>query len=350
MSESAIGAAAILSALRERPGEPISGEAISDRLGVSRAQVWKHVGALRRRGYAIEGEPGGGYRLIGAPDRLYAEEVQHGLSTRWLARAYEHLETTDSTNRVAFDRARAGAAAGTAIVAETQSAGRGRLGRAFFSPPHTNLYTSLVLRPSCSIADAPTLILAAAIAVADAVAEILGDRELVAIKWPNDVLIRGRKTSGILMESSTEGTRIAFAVLGIGVNLNVERALFPDEFRAHATSLAAELGRPVDRADFTRRLFAHLEDSLDAHAAQGFESLRPRFEAYFRMAGAEIRVEELGGKQIAARALGIAANGALEIEVLEGPRSGETMRVLAGDVTLAKPLASDQTRGGRETS
>lgn len=337
MSDAGPGSAAILAALREGPGEPVSGEALSDRLGVSRAQVWKHVGALRKRGYAIEGEPGGGYRLLGAPDRLYAEEVRSGLTTRWLAQAYEHLETTDSTNRIAFDRGRSGAPAGTTIVAEAQTAGRGRLGRPFFSPPHRNLYTSIVLRPTCSIADAPTLILGAAVAVADTVAAFVGDPDAVAIKWPNDVLIRGRKTSGILMESSAEGTRIAFAVLGIGVNLNVDRESFPDDFRALATSVASEIGRPIDRAAFARQLFESLEQVLDTHALRGFEVLRPRFESYFRMAGSAVTIEEIGGQRIAGIARGIAENGALEIEVQTGGRTGEVIRVLAGDVTLAKP-------------
>lgn len=337
MSGAAGGATAVLSALRASPASALSGELLSERLGVSRAQIWKHVEALRKRGYGIEGEPGGGYRLQAAPDRLYPEEILPELATRWLGRHYEHLETTDSTNRLAFELGRTGAPHGAAVVAEAQSAGRGRLGRSFYSPPHANLYTSIVLRPSCSIADAPTLILGAAVAVADTVAAFVGDREAVAIKWPNDVLVRGRKTSGILMESSTEGARIAFAVLGIGVNLNVDRELFPDDFRTLATSLASELGQPVDRAAFTRALFLALERELDAHAAGGFESIRPRFEGYFRMAGTRVAVDELAGRRIEGRARGIAANGALEIEVESGERSGEIVQVLAGDVTLAKP-------------
>lgn len=337
MSAATSGATAVLAALRSSPERALSGELLSERLGVSRAQVWKHVEALRKRGYGIEGEPGGGYRLQSAPDRLYPEEIQPALATRWLARRYEHLETTDSTNRVAFELGRTGAEHGATVVAEAQSAGRGRLGRAFYSPPHANLYTSIVLRPTCSIADAPTLILGAAVAVAETVAAFMDDREAVAIKWPNDVLVRGRKTSGILMESSTEGARIAFAVLGIGVNLNVDREQFPDDFRALATSLSSELGRPVDRAAFVRALFEALERELDAHAAGGFESIRPRFEGFFRMAGARIAVDELAGRRIEGVARGIASNGALEIEVESGPRSGEILQVMAGDVTLAKP-------------
>jgi BirA family biotin operon repressor/biotin-[acetyl-CoA-carboxylase] ligase len=336
MTEGISGARAILAALRQSGEQSLSGEALSGALGVSRAQVWKHVGNLRRRGYTIEGERGGGYRLAGIPDRLYAEEVQHGLKTRWLGQHYEHLDDTDSTNRVAFEQGRAGAASGTAVVAEAQQAGRGRLGRSFYSPPNQNLYTSILLRPEGSIAQAPTLILGAAIAVAETVAEWLDAPERVEIKWPNDVLIDRRKTSGILMESAAEGTRLAFAVLGIGVNLNVDRETFPDEFRIHATSVASESGRPVDRIAFTRRLFEHLETWLDRHAEGGFEAIRPRFESYFKMAGEPVGVDELGGGRTRGIARGIAPDGALELEVTEGPRAGERLRVMAGDVTLAK--------------
>ena len=351
MTQNPTGANAVLAALRDRQkqpdqanqeGEPLSGEALSIALDVTRAQIWKHVGALRKRGYEIDGEPGGGYRLSGIPDRLYAEEIQSGLSSKWLAQRIEHLEETDSTNRVAFDLGREGAPAGTVVIAESQSAGRGRLGRSFFSPPYQNLYSSTVLRPTGSISDTPTLILGAAVAVAETVAEFLGDESVVEIKWPNDVLIRRRKTSGILMESSAEGTRIAFAVLGIGINLNVDREIFPDEFKPFATSLSSELGHPVDRIAFSRRLFENLEIQLDLHASGGFDALRPRFESFFRMRGLPVGVEEMGGGRIDGVALGIAPNGALEVELSEGDRAGETVRVMAGDVTLAKPVPNER--------
>ena len=284
MSPSSTGPSKILAALREHADAALSGEALSVRLGISRAQVWKHVGVLRKRGYEIDGEPGGGYRLRSIPDRLYAQEIQLGLDTGWLAQRIEHLEETESTNQLAFDLGRDGAPAGTTVIAESQTAGRGRLGRSFFSPAHQNLYTSILLRPTGSISDTPTLILAAAVAVADTVAEFVGDESAVEIKWPNDVMIRRRKTSGILMESSAEGTRISFAVLGIGINLNVDREIFPEEFRRLATSLSSELGHPVDRIAFARRLFENLEMQLDRHARGGFDAVRPRFESFFRIA------------------------------------------------------------------
>lgn len=325
------GAARVLEALREAGGRPCSGGSLAETLAVTRAQVWKHVEALRRRGYEIEGTPGGGYRLVSVPDRLYPEELQAGLATRWLAHEIEWLDLTDSTNRVAGERARAGAPHGYCVVAEGQTAGRGRQGRSFFSPPYLNLYTSIVLRPELALAEAPTLILAAGVAVAEAVADCVGDPRAVEVKWPNDVLLGGRKTSGILMELVAEATRVGHLVLGIGVNLNVDRATFPEEFRETATSLASHLGRPVERAAFARGLFGTLEGVLDLHAARGFAALRPRFDFFYRMAGRPIVVSEPGGARLEGVALAPDADGALNVRRPDG----EVVRVLAGDVTLS---------------
>lgn len=317
----------------DRSQGPVSGEALSGELGVSRAQIWKHVERLRGRGYTIEGERGGGYQLTGRPDRLYPEEIRSGLQTKWLGQVIHYQDTIDSTNRMAFDLARAGAAHGMAVIAEGQTAGRGRLGRSFFSPPYLNLYNSIVLRPQLDTAQAPTLIPAAAVAVAEAIAEQIGDAGDVAIKWPNDVQLGGLKTSGILMETSAEATRVDFAILGIGVNLNVERESFPDEFRAQATSLRSHLGAEIPRAEFVRRLYTRLEEVLEQHARLGFAALRPRYEALFAMKGQAIRVAEMDGRERCGSAHGIADDGALEIETVEG----RIERVIAGDVSLVRP-------------
>lgn len=329
------GPARVLEFLRRAEGRVCSGERLSLDQGVSRAQIWKHVEALREHGYRIDATPGGGYRLDAVPDRLYPEEIQAGLETRWLARDLRWFESVDSTNRVALELARGGAAHGTTVLAEGQTAGRGRLGRSFFSPPFRNLYTSIVLRPRLATAQAPTWILAAAVAVADAIAVQVDDPAAVEIKWPNDVLLGGLKTSGILMELGAEASRVAFLVLGIGVNLNVERAEFPEEFRALATSLAAHTGRPVDRIAFARRLFQRLEEALDTCARDGFTALRPAFEARFRMPGRRVRVQDLDGSETSGDVLGIDADGALRIR----RDDGRELRVVAGDVTLAKETA-----------
>jgi BirA family biotin operon repressor/biotin-[acetyl-CoA-carboxylase] ligase len=221
------------------------------------------------------------------------------------------------------------------VIAEQQTAGRGRLGRSFFSPPYLNLYTSILLRPELSTADAPTLIHAAGIGCADAIAEWVDDDAAVAIKWPNDVLLDGLKTSGILMEVNAEATRVEFAVLGIGVNLNVAREDLPDEFRHRATSLRSYTGREIDRVAFTQRLYCILEEVLEEHSAAGFAGIRKRYEARCKMLGRSVRVIGLGGQETAGVATGVASDGALLIEGDDGAEE----RVVAGDVTLAKEQA-----------
>jgi BirA family biotin operon repressor/biotin-[acetyl-CoA-carboxylase] ligase len=261
---------------------------------------------------------------------LTAEAIAAGLDTRWLGRELHCLAQTDSTMRVAAELAQRGAAHGCCVLAEEQTAGRGRLGRGFFSPPGTNLYSSSVLRPTPPGMLAPTLVLAAGVAVAECVAGWLGDAARVDLKWPNDVRIDRRKTSGILVELTHSGSAPAFAVLGIGVNLNVDPASFPDEFRRRATSLAAAAGRAVDRVAFAQRLYGSLERVLDLHASAGFSALRPRFDALFRMRGETVRVREPGGSALEGRVLGVDADGALRLALASGER-----RVLAGEVTLS---------------
>jgi BirA family biotin operon repressor/biotin-[acetyl-CoA-carboxylase] ligase len=266
---------------------------------------------------------------------LYPEEIAAGLETRWLAREIQYFEEVDSTNRVALELAQAGAAHGTTVIAESQNAGRGRLGRSFFSPPGTNLYTSIVLRPEITTASAPTWILAAAVGVAKAIEETVGKPDEVTIKWPNDVLLSGLKTSGILMELAAEAARVSFLVLGIGVNLNVDRQEFPEEFQARATSLASFLGHPVDRLSFVRCLCAHLEQIFDLTSHLGFEGVIEQFETRFQMRGQQVCARELDGSKITGVALGIDSDGALRIREACGKES----RVIAADVTLAEELS-----------
>ena len=260
---------------------------------------------------------------------LTAESLSAGLDTQWLAREIRCLARTDSTMRVAAELALSGAAHGSCVIAEEQSAGRGRLGRGFFSPPGTNLYSSTLLRPTPPGMLAGTLVLAAGVALAECVAHWLGDPARVELKWPNDVRIDRKKTSGILVELSYAGTAPAFAVLGMGVNLNVDPATFPEEFRRRATSLSAAAGKAIDRVAFTQHLYGSLERVLDLHASAGFHALRPRFEALFRMRGERVHVHEPAGSAFEGRVVGVDADGALRLELPGGER-----RVLAGEVTL----------------
>ena len=264
-------------------------------------------------------------------DRLTPERILPGLRTRWLGRALHCLDETDSTMRVAQELARQGAPAGTAILAERQTAGRGRLGRSFHSPAYQNLYITFLLRPDVNPTDAPAHVLAAAVAVAEAVADAVGARDAVEIKWPNDVLLGGLKVAGILLELASVGTRVDHLAIGIGVNLNVSREELPEEFRERATSLRSHRGQPIDRAAFAQRLCEALEPLLEGCERHGFAGVLPAFESWFRMRGRRVRVAGLGDDVVEGVVLGVDAAGALRLSC----ENGET-RVVAGDVTLLK--------------
>jgi BirA family biotin operon repressor/biotin-[acetyl-CoA-carboxylase] ligase len=280
----------------------------------------------------MSGTPSG--RALGQPASAVPEagvlsRESIAANTVWLAREVVWFAEIDSTNREALALAAQGAGHGTAVIAEAQTAGRGRLGRAFFSPPHANLYVSFVLRPRGDPVTLGTLPLAAGVALAESVAAELGDTARVELKWPNDVLVDGLKVSGILLEraSATESALI----LGIGVNLNVDPASFPADFRARASSLSARAGRRIDRARFAAALFERLESVLDLHAAGGFAALRPRFDALFRMAGRRVRVADAAERIREGVVLGVGADGSLRLGTYEGEE-----RLLAGDVTVLK--------------
>jgi BirA family biotin operon repressor/biotin-[acetyl-CoA-carboxylase] ligase len=312
----------IVAWLRTAAG-PLSGEELARRLGCSRAAVWKHVAALRRRGYAITGRHAVGYTLAATPDRLGPAELAPHLAGTW--RRIEWRAETDSTQRVARDLARAGAAEGTTVVAEAQTAGRGRLGRTWHSPPGVNVYVSVVLRPPVAPALVPQLALVAGLAVADAVAATGLEP---AIKWPNDVLVGGRKVAGVLTEMEAEVERVGHAVVGIGVNVN--GTAFPPDLREKATSLRIAAGRPVDRAAFTGRLLAALESRYATWLAGGFAALRDGWERRASLTGRAVRIAAPDG-EVAGRVRGIGADGALEVVRADGALA----RIVAGEVTVA---------------
>jgi BirA family biotin operon repressor/biotin-[acetyl-CoA-carboxylase] ligase len=251
-------------------------------------------------------------------------------TTRWLAQPLEVHGEIDSTNLRAEALAAQGARAGTVVMADRQTAGRGRLGRSFFSPAGVGLYFSAILRPGCAPERAHEHVFAAAVAVAECAAGELGDRAAVAIKWPNDVQIRGRKTSGINLSVQLRDGRIDSLVLGVGVNVNTPREEFPPELRELATSLRAELGRPLDRAAFGAVLLECLETELD-RLAGGFSQVLDRWHNFFRMQGERVRVVAEPARALEGAVAGVDASGALLIEAASGIE-----RVVAGDVTLLR--------------
>ncbi len=313
----------ILSFLAEGGDDYISGAVLSDKLGLSRTAVWKHVEQLRKLGYRIDAQASRGYRLLEVPDSVTALEVGPLLATRELGRTLHHYALIDSTNAKAFELAQEGGFHGEVIIAEGQTQGRGRRGRAWVTPPGKNLSLSLILRPEISPARAPEVTLVAAVALA----ETIIDSGLPArIKWPNDVEIDGRKVAGILTELSADVERVHFVVLGLGVNLNSGPADFPPEVAAQATSLASERRTHVHRALFTAALLLKLEQWLDTWTEQGFGPVREAWKRLSSTLGHEVLVR-VDQKELRGLAEDIDEGGALLLRV--GDR---VERVLSGDV------------------
>lgn len=319
----------ILSFLAESGDDYTSGEALSGKLGLSRAAVWKHVEALRHKGYRIDAVPARGYRLVEVPDRLTALELSPLLGTHDLGRVIHAFETIGSTNEHAFKLAQEGAFHGEIVVAEHQTAGRGRRGRQWVSPARKNLYFSAILRPELPPQRAPELTLVAAVALAETLTEAGVDAR---IKWPNDVQVGGKKIAGILTELSADAERVHFVILGVGVNLNLRASELPEELLSTATSLWEARGEKVPRALFAAALWTRLEEWLDRHADAGFAPVRERWKALSSTLGQEVLVRS-ERRELRGVAEDIDESGALILRTSDGALE----RILAGDVEQLRP-------------
>lgn len=316
--------AEILRLLKETSGAYLSSARLSAQLGISRAAIWKQISSLRETGYSIDALPSKGYRLKAGPDRLLSEAIQDGLNTKLIGREIVFFAETDSTNHRAALLAEQGSADGTVVVAEAQSAGKGRLGRRWTSPAGVNLYLSIILRPAIAPRAAPLLTFLSSLATARTIELESGLRPTV--KWPNDVLLDGCKVAGLLNEMNAETERVNYVILGIGVNLNMKQEQFPDDLRYPATSLALALQHPVDRLRFCRRLLEEI-DLLYRDYPDGQEAILEGWLAYFDLLGEKVAIEE-PSRTIVGVVTGVAADGALLLTL----ENGTSERILAGDV------------------
>ena len=266
----------VLALLRAEDGAFLSGEQLSERLGLSRTAVWKAVKALRQEGYEIEARTGMGYRLVAAPNVLTEAEIRSWLKTDRELRCFD---TIDSTNTYARQIALEGAADGTAVIADCQTAGRGRMGRSFQSPRGKGIYLSVLFRPDLPPERLMPVTALAGLAVCDAVERLCGVRP--GLKWPNDPVLGNRKLCGVLTEMALEGEtgRVQHLVVGVGINVLHTPEDFQDDVADIATSLQMELGKPVSRA----RLTALLLEELDrVYGALRSGELREYLAAYRR--------------------------------------------------------------------
>jgi len=258
-----------------------------------------------------------------APLRL--EEIQRGLVTERLGKKIHYLPEVDSTNLYARNLAEKGGLEGEVVIAESQTHGKGRLGRNWVSPARRNLYLSVVLRPKLSPLHAPQITLMSAVALAETIQSFIPLPP--EIKWPNDILAQGKKVAGILTESSCAADRLFFVILGIGVNVNFPREEMPESIRDTATSLMTLAGAPVDRTVLALQLIHSLNRCYGDLEGHGFPAMAERWAGFFRLQGKRVQVEMMD-QVVQGKAIGIDSDGALILEDDTGTRR----RIVAGDV------------------
>ncbi|TCL71619.1 BirA family biotin operon repressor/biotin-[acetyl-CoA-carboxylase] ligase [Hydrogenispora ethanolica] len=316
----------ILQFLLERSGQYISGEALARRAGITRAGIWKQIEQLRALGFTIESAPRKGYRLTGGGDALLPVVVKDGLRTERFGRSLRYQFETDSTNSWARRQAEAGEPEGTVLVAETQRQGRGRMGRAWSSTPGKGLWFSMILRPRLSAADLAGLMTLTAVSMARAIAAVTGTAP--DIKWPNDILYRGRKLVGILAEMKGELDWVNYLVIGIGVNVNHEAADFPPELADRAGSLRQIAGRNFSRAELLREFLAEFERAYDDVPANGLAAVIQYAREHSATLGREVTVSQGFGRTITGMALDLAEDGSLLLR----DHAGELLRLSSGEL------------------
>jgi BirA family biotin operon repressor/biotin-[acetyl-CoA-carboxylase] ligase len=322
-------AAKILSALRES-SDGVSGTELAERLGVSRAAVWSHIEELRRLGYGIVAGPHSGYRITGEPDALLADDLLARLGkSRIIGRDIHVFEQTTSTNDVVEKLARDGVREGVVVFAESQTRGRGRLGRKWVSPARRGLWFSILLRPNLRPQETTQLTVASAIALRRAV--FSQTRLPVEIKWPNDILIGGKKTAGILTEMSAELDRVRHVILGIGIDVNQEAHEFPSELRKTATSLKIENGESLSRAALATAVLRELDLDYSRICAGRFSDVAAEWMEHCATIGKDVTVQ-IGDRNIRGRAESLDDDGALILRT----EHGRLQRITGGDVTVEK--------------
>ncbi len=322
--------AQILKAMRDAGAGAVSGAELSQRLGISRAAIWARIQDLRALGYEIEASPHLGYRLLSAPDLLHADDLISRLGkTHVIGRDIRVFQETTSTNDVVEKLARDGVKEGVAVFAESQSRGRGRLGRKWLSPPGKGLWFSVLLRPPLRPQDTTQLTVASATALRRAVAAQTGLNP--EIKWPNDLLVNGRKVAGILTELSAELDRVNYVVLGIGVDVNLNPGDIPADLRKTTSSLKAELGKPLARAELAVVILRELDREYARVVGGDFAGVAEEWESHCTTLGHRI-VIRTGERQIRGRAESLGEDGALLLRT----EHGHLERIVGGDVTLEK--------------
>lgn len=315
----------ILDFFKKRDGGYVSGEELSEALGISRTAVWKHVEKLRDEGYDIAASPHLGYKLISAPDRLTGIELKWELNTELIGKKIYSYKEIGSTNEAAYDLAMSGEEEGSVVVAEYQTKGRGRMGRKWISPKGKGAYFSMILRPDILPREISSITLLSSLAVAKTIREKLGLKAL--IKWPNDVLINSGKVCGILTEMNAEPDKINFIVLGIGININTKEEMLPEG----ASSLMAEKGEEVSRLEFVRQLLECIDKYYKIFNSGKISDIIKEYKALSAVLDRRVQIN-YHNRLVSGHVLDVDKEGALILRM----DSGLNERILAGDVTMLR--------------
>lgn len=320
----------ILNILRNSKDSYVSGEELCDLAGISRTAIWKHVEKLRAEGYEIDAVPHLGYKLMAAPDSLIPSEIRWKLKTKTFGREVISYKKVDSTNDIACELAEKGMKEGTVILAEEQIKGKGRHGRSWASPSKGGIYMSCILRPRIVPNEIPRITLLAAVAVARAIRE---ETTLeVMIKWPNDIVMDGKKLCGILTEMKAEQDSVDFVVVGIGINVNTPVKQLPKG----AGSIKEELRRSgregaISRIELVKKILEMLEKHYNILNKKGFGPIIDAWKEMTAMLGSRVRVT-LPNRVFEAQAHDINPDGALIVRL----DSGVLEKVSSGDVLMIR--------------
>ncbi|HHV28993.1 biotin--[acetyl-CoA-carboxylase] ligase [Acetivibrio mesophilus] len=324
----------ILRKLKDSKGEFVSGEELSSGLGVSRTAVWKCINELKKEGYVIDSSSKKGYKLSYVPDIINPWEIKEGLDTETIGKSVHCFSEVDSTNNYAKTLAQKGCDDGTVVLAERQTQGRGRLGRSWDSTDKKGIWMSIVLRPAVGLEDVQIITLAASVAVASALKKAMDVN--AGIKWPNDIVLDGKKVCGILTEMSMEMERVNYLVLGIGMNFSQQESEFPKEIRDRATSLGIYLkekhGLDISgfrRSHLVKTILSELEEVYDTIKEGKVGVIIEEWKKYSVTLGKEVLIN-YKEEQYIGTAQDIDQNGRLIVRLSDG-----TVReVLSGEVSV----------------
>jgi BirA family biotin operon repressor/biotin-[acetyl-CoA-carboxylase] ligase len=315
----------ILTLLKESDSY-LSGQELCNQFGVSRTAIWKAMNQLKEEGYIIEAIPNKGYYLKESPDILSYSEIKSVLTTKWAGQELHYFETIDSTNTKAKQLADNGASHGTLVVANTQSSGKGRRGRAWESPQNTGIFMTLVLKPDMNPSKASMLTLVMALAAAKACNEIT--KASCYIKWPNDIVLNQKKICGILTEMSAEMDYINHIVIGIGINANMDA--FPEEISEKATSMKIENGEKIKRAELINKIMIHFEEEYEVFMKlQSLDAQVDSYNCFMVNQNREVVIME-PSKEFTGIARGINEKGELIVE----SEDGHMEEIYAGEVSV----------------